>query len=97
MHNSAESKNVITTDYRTIGMVAAELSMPRWRLAYLIDRGDVPGPSLQAPGRRLFSEADVARIQQALAMRLLKAPSDGPPSSRARSRTTKQRPVCGKQ
>jgi len=68
MHNSAESKNVITTDYRTIGMVAAELSMPRWRLAYLIDRGDVPGPSLQAPGRRLFSEADVARIQQALAM-----------------------------
>jgi DNA-binding transcriptional MerR regulator len=52
--------------YSTIGHVADRLAIPRWRLAYLIDRGDVPGPSLQVPGRRLFSEDDIERIRQAL-------------------------------
>jgi DNA-binding transcriptional MerR regulator len=57
------------TEYRTIGAVAAELGMPRWRLAYLIERGDVPGPSVQVPGRRLFTESDVEQIRRAFAKR----------------------------
>jgi hypothetical protein len=63
--------------YATTGNVAARLEIPRWRLAYLIERGDVPGPSLQVPGRRLFNEADVERIRRALAAR--KAPQEGQP------------------
>jgi hypothetical protein len=55
-----------TNDLHTIGPVAARLGIPRWRLAYLIDRGDLPGPSLQVPGRRLFSEEDVRRIGRCL-------------------------------
>jgi DNA-binding transcriptional MerR regulator len=58
-----------TPEYRTIGSVADQLELPRWRLAYLIDRGDVPGSSLQVPGRRLFSDEDVERIRQAIAER----------------------------
>jgi DNA-binding transcriptional MerR regulator len=57
------------TLYHTIGTVATRLGVQRWWLAYLIERGEVPGPSLQVPGRRLFSEADVEQIQQALAKR----------------------------
>jgi len=52
--------------YSTIGAVALQVGIPRWRLAYLIERGDVPGPSLQVPGRRLFSENDVECIRKAL-------------------------------
>jgi hypothetical protein len=55
--------------YHTIGEVAAQLTVPRWYLAYLIERNDVPGPSLQVPGRRLFSDADVEQIRQALLRR----------------------------
>jgi DNA-binding transcriptional MerR regulator len=55
--------------YSTIGIVAAQLGVPRWKLAYLIERGAVPGPSMQVPGRRLFTEADVAKIRDALATR----------------------------
>jgi len=52
--------------YSTIGAVAQQVGIPRWRLAYLIERGNVPGPSLQVPGRRLFSEKDVDCIRKAL-------------------------------
>jgi DNA-binding transcriptional MerR regulator len=55
--------------YVTLGTVAERLAVPRWKLAYLIERGAVPGPSLQVPGRRLFSEEDVSRILAALAAR----------------------------
>jgi hypothetical protein len=55
------------TEYLTIGPVATKLGIPRWRLAYLIDRGDVPGPSLQVPGRRLFTREDIQRLRDALA------------------------------
>jgi DNA-binding transcriptional MerR regulator len=54
------------TNYLTIGPVAAQVGVPRWRLAYLIEHGNVPGPSFQVPGRRLFTEADVQQIRQAL-------------------------------
>jgi DNA-binding transcriptional MerR regulator len=56
-------------DYHTTGKVAAQLGIPRWWLAYLIERGDVPGPSLEVPGRRLFSDDDVTQIRKALANR----------------------------
>jgi DNA-binding transcriptional MerR regulator len=64
------------TAYQTIGTVAALLGIPRWRLAYMIERGDVPAPSLHVPGRRLFTEADVERIRLALAKR--RSASAGP-------------------
>jgi DNA-binding transcriptional MerR regulator len=56
-------------DYRTLGEVAAELGLPRWRLAYLVERGAVPDAALRVPGRRLFTADDVERIRQALAER----------------------------
>ena len=71
------------TDYTTIGPVAAELEMPRWRLAYLIERGDVPGPSLQVPGRRLFTRADVEQIRLALVRRRGGTSSNSTGSSRS--------------
>ena len=55
--------------YQTIGPVAARLGIARWRLAYLIERQEVPGPSLEVPGRRLFSDTDVERIRRVLAAR----------------------------
>ncbi len=58
-----------TTTLRSIGEVAAELELPRWQLAYLIERGQVPGPSLQIAGRRLFDDDDVGQIREALAKR----------------------------
>jgi DNA-binding transcriptional MerR regulator len=57
------------SSYRTIGPVAAELGIPRWRLAYLIERGDLPAPSAQVPGRRLFTDEDVERLRDALSRR----------------------------
>ena len=50
----------------TSGEVAAKLTIPRWRLLYLIEKGKLPGPSYEVPGRRLFAPEDVARIRRAL-------------------------------
>jgi DNA-binding transcriptional MerR regulator len=55
--------------YRTIGAVADELRIPRWRLAYFIERGEVPDATVHVPGRRLFTAEDVERIRRALAER----------------------------
>ena len=52
------SKRMFTT-----GEVAGRLGVPRWRLQYLVERGVVPGPSQQVPGRRLFSEEDVTNLR----------------------------------
>ena len=54
------------TDFLTIGQVARELGVPRWRLAYWLERGDLPQPTLAVPGRRLFSRSDVERIKKLL-------------------------------
>ncbi len=54
--------------FKTIGAVAAELGVDRWRLAYLIERGKAPDASVKVPGRRLFTPGDVAAIKAALAM-----------------------------
>jgi hypothetical protein len=65
-------------DVRTIGMVAAEVGEPRWRLAYWIERGVLPAPSVQVPGRRLFTAEDIRRIRAAL------------PALKARARRTER-------
>lgn len=51
---------------RTSGAVATEVGLPRWKLLYFIEKGDLPRPSYQVPGRRLFTDADVSAIRQAL-------------------------------
>jgi hypothetical protein len=51
----------------TSGAVSERLHIARWRLLYLIERGDLPAPTYQVPGRRLFTEADVKKIEAALA------------------------------
>jgi hypothetical protein len=43
--------------------------MARQRLLYRIERGDLPGPSYEVPGRRLFTEEDVQRIAAILEKR----------------------------
>ena len=50
----------------TIGQLADLVGVDRWRLAYLIERGDIPPPSFQVPGRRLFSSEDVEKIKDVL-------------------------------
>jgi hypothetical protein len=51
------------------GIVATQVGLPRWRLLYLIEKGELPGPSYQVPGRRLFTEEDVQAIVRVLASR----------------------------
>lgn len=53
----------------TSGAVADRVQLLRWRLLYLIERGVLPGPSFSVPGRRLFTEDDVRRIESVLAER----------------------------
>ena len=51
----------------TCGAVSNRVRIPRWRLLYLVERGALPGPTLQVPGRRLFTESDIQRIAAVLA------------------------------
>jgi hypothetical protein len=51
----------------TSGQAARKVGLARWRLLYLIEKGDIPGPSITVPGRRLFTAADVRKIAEALA------------------------------
>ncbi len=44
------------------GAVAGRAGMPRWLLMYRIERGELPGPSFSAAGRRLYTEADIRDI-----------------------------------
>ena len=53
----------------TIGQVAVLLGIPRSRLAYLVERGDVVGPTAEVPGRRLFAAEQVDAIRKQLAAR----------------------------
>jgi len=55
------------TRFFTIGEVAAALGLPRWRLAYLVERGVVSGPTVEVPGRRLFAAEQVDVIREQLA------------------------------
>jgi DNA-binding transcriptional MerR regulator len=51
------------------GEVAQQLGIPRWKLLYLIEKGDLPRPSQTIAGRRLFTQDDVLAIRQALIAR----------------------------
>ena len=51
----------------TTGQAAALLDVPRWKLAYLIERGAVTSPSAVVPGRRLFTTRDIEQIRKELA------------------------------
>ena len=48
------------------GSVALRVRMSRDHFVYLIAKGKLPGPSLQVPGRRLFTEEDVRKILRRL-------------------------------
>ena len=56
-------------ELKTIGPVASMLGIDRWKLAYLIERGEVPDASVKVPGRRLFTQQDVRLLRRALAAR----------------------------
>jgi hypothetical protein len=49
-------------DLFTSGQAAMQVGLPRWRLLYLIEKGEVPGPSLEVPGRRLFTAGNIRDI-----------------------------------
>ena len=51
------------------GAIAQQIQLPRWRLIYLIDSGTLPEPSIQIPGRRIFTGEDLWRIQEILQAR----------------------------
>jgi DNA-binding transcriptional MerR regulator len=46
---------------------ARQLGLPRWKLQYLIDRGDLPKASQVVAGRWLFTEEDVLHLREVLA------------------------------
>ena len=62
----------------TSGKVAAKLEIPRWQFLYLLEKGDLPGPSYEVPGRRLFTAHDFEQIKKAVDKRLRKDSSGNP-------------------
>ena len=51
------------------GAVAQRVGLERWRLLYLLDSKQLPQPSFNVSGRRLFTAEDVRLIEAALAQR----------------------------
>ena len=47
------------------GEAARRLDLPRWKLQYLIEKGDLPGPTHLVAGRRLFNSEDWERLELA--------------------------------
>jgi len=77
--------------YLTIGELAGQLGVERWKLAYWIERGRLPPPSTTVPGRRLFSAEDVARIRERLGAIRAEEGSDRPlPGGGAEPNGTKE-------
>lgn len=64
------STTVNTAEMYSSGQVARQLGMPRWRLQYLIERGDFPSPSQVVAGRRLFSSDDIVAMRLILTARV---------------------------
>jgi hypothetical protein len=69
VHDQQQEEGPMTKTYYSSGQVAAQVGLPLWRLLYFIDRQLLPGPSLQIPGRRLFTAQDVTKIRLALEQR----------------------------
>jgi hypothetical protein len=57
------------TALHTSGAVAERLRIARWRFLYLLERGVLPAPTFKIPGRRVFTEGDIQRIEALLAAR----------------------------
>ena len=51
------------------GAVARCVGLERWQLLYLLDSKQLPEPSFNVSGRRLFTPEDVRAIEAALAKR----------------------------
>jgi hypothetical protein len=66
--NSSTPRKRMDTYYST-GQAARLLGLPRWKLIYLIDRGDLPEPSVELPGRRVYTPADIDALREALERR----------------------------
>jgi DNA-binding transcriptional MerR regulator len=56
----------VEKEHYSTGEAARELGMQRWKLSYLVERGDVPPPSVALPGRWVFTREDIERIRKAL-------------------------------
>jgi hypothetical protein len=52
----------LSPKYLGTGAAACRLHLTRTRLLYLLDKGLVPEPVHQIPGRRLFGNDDIERI-----------------------------------
>lgn len=53
----------------TSGEVAEEIGLLRSQFLYLVEHGDLPRPSYEVPGRRLFTAADLETIKYILKTR----------------------------
>jgi predicted DNA-binding transcriptional regulator AlpA len=65
-------ENQMNHQFLTSGEVADAVGLSRSRFLYLLEAGDVPGPTHTVPGRRLFTSEDVDRIKRAMAARQAK-------------------------
>ena len=72
------------------GEVASAVGLPRWRLQYLLESGQLPPPSFVVAGRRLFTEEAVRRIEAVLAT----APELGRRSKSTRQSTAAESCSC---
>ena len=59
--------------FLTSGEVADAVGLPRSRFLYLVEHGDLPGPTHAVPGRRLFTADNVECIKRVLKSREAKA------------------------
>jgi len=64
MNKSGSDGNAITT-----GQLARLIGIPRYRLQYYIDTGQVPDSKYRVAGRRVFSNEEVQIITQMLGER----------------------------
>ena len=59
----------MNNQFLTSGEVADAIGLPRSRFLYLVEHGDLPGPTHAVPGRRLFTSEDMEHIKRVLTSR----------------------------
>lgn len=69
------------------GAVARRVGLERSRFLYLLDSKQLPEPSFNVSGRRLFTAEDVRRIEAALAQRPDLTGEGNSPNSRTTGET----------
>jgi hypothetical protein len=62
----------MTCQFLTSGEIADAVGLPRSRFLYLVEHGDLPGPTHAVPGRRLFTVEDLEHIKRVLTSRQAK-------------------------